>query len=212
MKSGTLMFVTSTTLFAALAIPLGAQDNHNHHKHHHYQFIDLGTFGGPQSRNDGIEPALTNGGTVIGMADTSTPDPFYPNFNPLILPGGASDPYIFRAFQWQDGQLVHLGSLPGGFSAFPSGISKNGLIAGNAINGALDPITGWPEENAVFWQDGQITNLGTLGGYESGAGWLTATDRSRDSPAMRSRIHPPCSASGRKRVRFSGTEGTGCRI
>ena len=177
MKSKILTAFTTIALLAVLAIPvqLAAQDNQQHqHKFHHYQFIDLGTFGGPQSRNDGIEPALTNGGTVIGMADTSTPEPFYPNFNPLILPGGASDPYIFRAFQWQDGQLVHLGSLPGGFSAFPSGISKNGLISGNAINGALDPITGWPEENAVFWQDGQITNLGTLGGYESGAGMVNS--------------------------------------
>ncbi len=175
MNSRIPIFVTTMTLFAVLVpVWLVAQDNHNHHKHHHYQFIDLGTLGGPQSRNDGIEPALTNGGTVIGMADTGTADPFYPNFNPLIAPGGVSDPYIFHAFQWQDGQLVDLGSLPGGYSAFPSGISKNGLIAGEAINGALDPITGWPEENAVFWQDGQITNLGTLGGYESGAGMVNS--------------------------------------
>ena len=177
-KCGSLfvMITAAITLFTPLTIhaQLAAQDNHNHHKHHHYQFIDLGTFGGPQSRNDGIEPALTNGGTVIGMADTGTADPFYPNFNPLIAPGGASDPYIFHAFQWQDGQLVDLGSLPGGYSAFPSGISENGLIAGDAINGALDPITGWPEENAVFWQDGQITNLGSLGGYESGAGQVNS--------------------------------------
>jgi len=174
MKRRILTCITAITLFAALAIPLAAQDKRNHHKHHHYQFIDLGTFGGPQSRNDGIEPALTNEGIVIGTADTSTPDPFYPNFNPLILPGGASDPYIFHAFQWRQGQLVDLGSLPGGYSAFPSGISKNGLIAGQAINGALDPILGCPEENAVFWQNGQITNLGTLGGYESGAGMVNS--------------------------------------
>jgi len=176
MKCSILTCIAAITLFAALAIPLrlAAEDKRNHHQHHHYQFIDLGTFGGPQSRNDGIEPALTNEGIVIGMADTNTPDPFYPNFNPLILPGGASDPYIFHAFQWKDGRLVDLGSLPGGYSAFPSGISKNGLIAGQAINGALDPILGCPEENAVFWQDGQITNLGTLGGYESGAGMVNS--------------------------------------
>jgi probable HAF family extracellular repeat protein len=86
----------------------------------------------------------------------------------------ASDPYIFHAFQWKEGQLVDLGSLPGGYSAFPSGISENGLIAGEAINGALDPISGWPEESAVFWKDGQILNLGTLGGYESAAGQVNS--------------------------------------
>jgi probable HAF family extracellular repeat protein len=167
---GRLMLITAMILFAALAMPvrLGAQDNHeNHNKQHHYQFFDLGTFGGPISRNDGTYPALNDEGTVIGLADTTTPDPFYPNGNPLILPGGASDPYIFRTFESINGQLVALDSLPGGYSTAPVSISTNGLIAGEAMNGALDPVTGWPEENAVFWQNGKITNLGTLGGYES---------------------------------------------
>jgi hypothetical protein len=62
MKSRFLMSLTAITLFAALAVGLAAQDNHNHHKHHHYQFIDLGTFGGPTSRNDGIYPPLNNQG------------------------------------------------------------------------------------------------------------------------------------------------------
>jgi len=173
MKSRTLTYFAAITVFAAPAISvrLAAQEqqHHNKPKHHHYQFVDLGTFGGPTSVNL-IGPALNNEGTVIGMADTNNPDPFYPNFNPFILPGGASDPYIFRAFESNDGQLVALDSPAGGYSAFPSGISENGLIAGQAINGALDPITGWPEETAAFWQYGKITNLGTLGGYESGAG------------------------------------------
>jgi probable HAF family extracellular repeat protein len=167
---GRLMLITAMILFAALAMPvrLAAQDNHeNHNKQHHYQFFDLGTFGGPISRNDGTYPALNDEGTVIGLADTTTPDPFYPNGNPLILPGGASDPYIFRTFESINGQLVALDSLPGGYSTAPVSISTNGLIAGEAMNGALDPVTGWPEENAVFWQNGKITNLGTLGGYES---------------------------------------------
>ena len=178
MKSRTLIFMTVMIVFAALAIPIGlvAQNDvqPNKTKHHHYKFIDLGTFGGPTSRNDAIYPALNNSGTVIGMADTNAPDPSYPNYNPLILPGGASDPYIFRAFASNNGQLVALDSLPGGYSAYPSGISRSGLIAGMAINGALDPITGFPEETAVFWQQGKITNLGTLGGYESGSSMVNS--------------------------------------
>src|SRR5579864_6081316 len=165
MKSRFLMLI-AMTVFVALAIPVGlaAQRNQGgNSKHHHYQFIDLGTFGGPTSRNDGIYPPLNNEGTVIGMADTTTPDPFYPNFNPLILPGGASDPYIMRAFESNNGQLGALDSLPGGYTTWPTSISENGLIAGSAINGTIDPITGWPEETAVFWHNGKITNLGTLG-------------------------------------------------
>jgi hypothetical protein len=45
-----LMLLTAIALFAALAIPvqLGAQNKHQH-KHQSYQFVDLGTFGGPSS-------------------------------------------------------------------------------------------------------------------------------------------------------------------
>ena len=174
MKSERLMWISAVAVSAlmASAVPLAAQQQPRSNKHHHYQFIDLGTFGGPTSVNPGIYPALNNSGTVTGIADTGTPEPFYPNFNPLIEV--VPDPYIFHAFQWKDEQLVDLGSLPGGYSANPSSISENGLVAGEAINGALDPITGWPEENAVFWQHGQITNLGTLGGYESGVGMVNS--------------------------------------
>lgn len=176
MKSRFPICVFTMTLSAALAMPahLAAQHKQDHQKHHHYQFIDLGTFGGPTSRNDGIYPPLNNQGTVIGGGDTNNPDPFYPNFNPLILPGGASDPFIFRAFESNNGELVALDSLPGGYSTWPTSISENGLIAGSAINGVLDPITGWPEETAIIWRRGKITNLGTLGGYESGAGMVNS--------------------------------------
>ena len=155
----------------AIAVPLAAQKNNNH-QHHHYQFIDLGTFGGPTSIDDsGTYPALNNRGTVIGMADTAAPDPFYPN-DPLLL--GFSDPYIFKAFQSQGGELIPLESLPGGYSTYPQGISQNGVIAGDAINGAIDPIGGWPEANAVVWRNGRVTNLGTLGGYESFGGQVNS--------------------------------------
>lgn len=121
MKSIFSICLVPGIVLAATAIPdpLAAQakQGHNNGIQHHYKFIDLGTFGGPMSRNDGIYPALNHQGTVIGGADTNDPDPFYPNFNPLILPGGASDPYIFRAFESKNGQLVPLDSLPGGYSA-----------------------------------------------------------------------------------------------
>ena len=45
------------------------------------------------------------------------------------------------------------------------------MVSGQSLNGTIDPLTSFPAENAVLWKDGQILNLGTLGGYESGAGW-----------------------------------------
>ena len=76
MKSRKQNCFTSITL-ASLAIPVRLAAHHakDHHKHHHYKLIGLGTFG-PMSRNQRIDPALNNEGTVIGMADTSTPDAF----------------------------------------------------------------------------------------------------------------------------------------
>ena len=177
MKSRISTQIAVIALFATLRAPVwlaGQEQQEQQLKHHHYKLIDLGTFGGPMSRNDGVYPPMNNEGTVIGMADTTTADPFYPNFNPLILPANTSDSYIFRAFESNHGELVALDSLPGGYSTWPTSISENGLIAGWAINGALDPFTRWPEASAVVWHHGTIADLGSLGGYESGAGMINS--------------------------------------
>jgi probable HAF family extracellular repeat protein len=174
MKSRFLMLLTAITLFAALAMPfrLAAQDSQEsscvdparkHDQHHHYKLIDLGTLGGPQSFGGG----LNNQGTVAGEAETATPDPFYPNANPLINTWGP-DPFVYHAFETKNGALVDLGALPGTNSSF-GGAPVNGSTVGASINSTIDPLTGWPEETAVLWKAGQVINLGTLGGYESAA-------------------------------------------
>ena len=73
MKSRTWTCITAMALFAALlAFPVwvAAQDKPEHNnKHHHYKFIDLGTFGGPNSRVS-IEPwtpAINSGGGWRGL-------------------------------------------------------------------------------------------------------------------------------------------------
>jgi len=170
MKSRLLMLVAAVTLIAGLAMPvrLAAQDKPEHnHKHHHYQLIDLGTFGGPNSGfNENFldfaagatVQVLSNQGTAIGAADTSTPDPlcliddcFYPN-----------------GLLWRDGNVTNLSPLPGGQWSSPYWISGSGLIAGGSENGQTDPFLGIPEFHGVIWRDGVITDLGTLeGGYLS---------------------------------------------
>jgi probable HAF family extracellular repeat protein len=167
MKSRTLTCITASTLFAALAVPVGlaAQDN-PHNKHHHYKLVDLSTFGGPQSyvnQPGWFAQVLNDRGTVAGWADTSTPDPYNPNFC------FNSDCFISHAFRWQDGDLTDLGVLPSGASSASNSISTNGLIAGVSQNGQTDPlVSGFPEFRAVLWRNDSITDLGTLeGGYES---------------------------------------------
>lgn len=170
MKSRILTLTTALALFTTLAIPvqLAAQDNQDHkHNHHRYKLIDLGTFGGPQSYivDAGIPGGkfVNNRGVFTGFADTSTPDPFGPNFcfNP--------DCFVSPAFQWQNGVMTDLRALHKGVSSASAWISANGLIAGFSQNDELDPLNGFPELRAVLWQNDRITDLGTLpeGGYES---------------------------------------------
>jgi hypothetical protein len=127
MKSRFLMFITAITLFAALAIPvhLGAQ---NKHKHQSYQFVDLGTFGGPSSYYVFTSSTLNNHGVATGTADTTIPDPYAPFcFSPDCL--------VTHTFRWQDGMLTDLGALPGVNSSIPNAINASGAIAGDRLRG-----------------------------------------------------------------------------
>ena len=169
MKSKFWLLFALVTLVAALAMPihLAAQDKaHPSKKHHHYQLIDLGTLGGAQSV---LSPGrvLNNQGTVVGCADTATAVPDYPNFNPFLSPFLGADPFIYHTFGFKGGRVTDMGSLPGVNSSCESFLTDGGLAVGASENGLIDPLTGWPAMEAVAWQNGQATNLGTFGGNES---------------------------------------------
>ncbi len=159
MKSAKLIFAASVlSAVLVLPVPLAAQ-------HTRYKLIDIGTFGGPQSFSFfGQARSLNNGGTLVGFADTSTPDPNYPNSNPLV----GADPFIEHGVSWRKGTLTDLGALPGINSSNVSWVNDQGVPAGVSTTGNVDPLLGFPAANAVVWVKGHIFNLGTLdGGYES---------------------------------------------
>ena len=168
----------ATIGLAMLALPCRspAQNQDNTPKHDHYKLIVLGTLGGSQSWGDPGHGAanISNPGTAVGVADTAIPDPFYPIFNPGFASLIGLNPFVYHVFATKGGALVDLGGLFPGGDSNASFVTENGLVSGNALDGSIDPLTGFPAQNAVLWKDGKIINLGTLGGYESGAGWANS--------------------------------------
>jgi probable HAF family extracellular repeat protein len=156
----------------AVTLPLPAQDNANHKpKHHQYKLHDLGTFGGPGSVTAIEIPNLNNSGAALGLAQTTTPDPYNPNCMDGYF-GGLSGCLLSHAYGWQDGVLTDLGALPGNNSSFGYAINNAGVMNGISETGAVDPQTGYPEVHAVVWKKGTITDLGTFGGTQSQPGGI----------------------------------------
>ena len=147
----------------ALIVPTRTNAQSGKGKHHHYKPIEIRTFGGPNGSFILPSPTarvLSNNGTAVGGADTSTPDPLCLYFN--------SDCYVSNGFKWQDGFTTKLDALPGvNNNAFAFWVSDSGLIAGESENG-IDPLTGGPALEAIVWgKDGFINELGTFGGNHS---------------------------------------------
>jgi probable HAF family extracellular repeat protein len=151
MRSTNLICITLAAMLpAALATPLVAQQQAA--KHHGYKVIDMGTLGGPTSGINFDSKILSRRGAAVGGADTAIFDPTCGCYN-------------FHAFKWQNGVLTDLGTLPGGDTfSFGIAINSRGNVAGISNNGLIDPVTGVPAFEAVTWNDGKVTNLGTLGG------------------------------------------------
>jgi len=146
----------------AVSVQLPAQEqpvSSGPQKHHtHYKLIDTGSFGGPNSHVALGAHVLNNNGTFTGFADTTQPDPYAPD--------GCwdGDCLVAHVSQWKNGKLRDLGVLDAGPNSESNWMSENGLIAGDSQNGLLDPLTGGWQIRGVLWRDGQIVDMGALGG------------------------------------------------
>ena len=166
MKSRTWHFAAiALTTLLAIPISIAAQDNSAAAPR--YTLTDLGTlkngfnsffFTGPPSFH-----LLNNLGIAVFAAGSDIGDPYQPCF---------TDCSVNHAARWQNGVLTDLGALPGNKpSSAPFSISDNGqFVVGLSENGSIDPVTNYPEYDAVLWRRGhKIQNLGTFGGNFSEA-------------------------------------------
>ena len=165
MNSRTWRFA-AMALTTLLVIPVSLVAQNQRAAPPRYVLKTLGTLGGYSSWLFAGPPSfkiLNNRGMVAESAGLLTIDPYTPCF---------TDCTVDHTARWQNGALTDLGSLPGNHpSSAPLSISDNGLfIAGASENGSYDPLTRYPEYDAVLWQRGhKIQNLGTFGGNFSDA-------------------------------------------
>src|ERR1700683_5305787 len=168
MRLRTLGCITAMTLAGALAIPIRTSAQDQQVKHHQYKFIEVGTLSGPNSINlsgpgSSLLRYLNHEGATVGMASTTVPDPFSPQYCWF-------DCYIDHALKFQNGVLTDLGALAGANSSGANGVNDWGLVIGTSENGRTDPLTSFPEYRAVIWLgDSKPIDLGTFGGNESQA-------------------------------------------
>lgn len=133
----------------------------------------MGTLRGANSYVNEASQIVSGRGMFAAGADTSIPDPNYPNSCVFC-----SSPFITHAFQWRNGVRSDLGALPGVNTSFAQWISDSGSSVGYSEDGLIDPLLGYPEVHAVLWKDRRIVDLGTLeGGYESIAFSINSKDQ-----------------------------------
>lgn len=127
------------------------------------EIIEVGTLDGG---HNSLARGVNTDGVVVGLSTTLVPDP-----NAMIMSFGLPYSYQTRAFRWKDRQLQDLGTL-GGPDAMALGVNENGQIFGNSYTSSnpspacgnsdfgFDALT----TGAFLWQNGEMTNLGSLGG------------------------------------------------
>ncbi len=120
------------------------------------QIFNLGTLGG----NESIATALNNRGQVVGGAANTIPDPF--SLSAVI--GNPVFATQTRAFLWDNGVMVDLGTL-GGPDSSSGLVNEHGQVAGvSYIDSTPNGITRIPTVRPFLWEKGHMFDLGSLGG------------------------------------------------
>jgi probable HAF family extracellular repeat protein len=124
---------------------------------------DLGTF--PGADNCSVATSINENGEIAGYSENGQIDPLV----------GLKE---VRAVRWKDGEIKDLGTFGGNGSGVAQ-INNRGQIAGVALNAIPDPFSliylfnfgssNGTQARAFLWQDGELQDLGTLGGPDANA-------------------------------------------
>ena len=119
MKTKKLIGITTMALSVMVLLPvrLNAEQHGGRRNQRRYKFVDVGTFGGPQSYINaafisGAPNQINRHGTAVGAATTTIPITSDSN---LSFCGGDNGlvPFVTHAFKWQDGVTTDLGGASG---------------------------------------------------------------------------------------------------
>jgi probable HAF family extracellular repeat protein len=114
---------------------------------------------------------ITDTGLIAGVSENGVIDPL------ISLPE-------FHAVLWKKGQIIDIGTLPGGFESLVPVVNNRGQVVGLVTNGTSDPysflynlifgITTGTQTRAFLWDEQNgMQDLGTLGGPDA---WATAVN------------------------------------
>jgi len=108
----------------------------------------LPSLGGTVTQYSEQANAVNDSGEVVGVS---------------AAPGG-----LIEACLWQNGQAIALGVLPGGSGALTPGYSNSSALAINQSGQIVGfSLAAGDVDHAVLWQNGTMTDLGTLAPYDS---------------------------------------------
>lgn len=129
------------------------------------QTIDLGTLGGSFS----IAVDINDRGQITGAAENTIPDP--DNLGGALI--GLPSPTQWHASLWRGRRIRDLGTLGTGPDSFAVLVNNRDQVAGfSYTNAIVNPETGIPTIHPFLWENGQMIDVGTLGGLIAGVSGL----------------------------------------